>query len=43
MINDRFHGDYDWSIGVIGRGITLVLPLSSDKNADPRSSRDDSK
>jgi VWFA-related protein len=33
MINDRFHGEYDWSIGVIGRGITLILPLSSDKNA----------
>ncbi|MGA8808082.1 MAG: VWA domain-containing protein [Thermoanaerobaculia bacterium] len=33
MINDRFHGDYEWSIGVIGRGVTLVLPLSSDKAA----------
>jgi VWFA-related protein len=33
MINDRFHADNEWSIGVIGRGITLVLPLSSDKNA----------
>lgn len=33
MITDRFHGDYEWSIGVIGRGITLVLPLTSDKNA----------
>ncbi len=33
MINDRFHGDYDWSIGVIGRGVTLLLPLSSDKRA----------
>src|SRR3954449_4831512 len=33
MINDRFHGDYEWSIGVIGRGVTLVLPLSSDKTA----------
>jgi VWFA-related protein len=33
MINDRFHGDYEWSIGVIGRGITLVLPLSSDRTA----------
>src|SRR4051812_12285282 len=33
MINDRFHGEYDWSIGVIGRGITLILPLSSDKKA----------
>jgi VWFA-related protein len=33
MITDRFHGDYEWSIGVIGQGITLVLPLSSDKNA----------
>jgi len=33
MINDRFHGEYEWSIGVIGRGITLILPLSSDKNA----------
>ena len=33
MITDRFHGEYEWSIGVIGRGITLVLPLSSDKNA----------
>jgi len=33
MINDRFHGDYEWSIGVIGRGVKLVLPLSSDKNA----------
>jgi len=33
MINDRFHGDYDWSIGVIGRGVKLVLPLSSDKAA----------
>lgn len=33
MITDRFHGDYEWSIGVIGRGITLVLPLSSDKQA----------
>jgi VWFA-related protein len=33
MINDRFHGDYEWSIGVIGRGVTLVLPLSSDKKA----------
>jgi VWFA-related protein len=33
MINDRFHGDYEWSIGVIGRGITLILPLSSNKNA----------
>jgi len=32
MITDRFHGDYDWSIGVIGRGVTLLLPLSSDKN-----------
>jgi len=33
MINDRFHGNYEWSIGVIGRGVTLVLPLSSDKAA----------
>jgi VWFA-related protein len=33
MINDRFHGEYEWSIGAIGRGITLILPLSSDKNA----------
>src|SRR4051794_426538 len=33
MITDRYHGDYEWSIGVIGRGVTLVLPLSSDKNA----------
>jgi VWFA-related protein len=33
MINDRFHGEYDWSIGLIGRGVTLILPLSSDKNA----------
>ena len=33
MINDRFHGDYEWSIGAIGRGLTLVLPLSSDKAA----------
>ena len=33
MITDRFHGDYEWSIGVIGRGITLILPLTSDKNA----------
>jgi VWFA-related protein len=33
MINDRFHGNYDWSIGVIGRGVKLVLPLSSDKAA----------
>jgi VWFA-related protein len=33
MINDRFHGDYEWSIGVIGRGITLILPLSSNKAA----------
>ncbi|HEY4641876.1 MAG TPA: hypothetical protein VII75_11070, partial [Thermoanaerobaculia bacterium] len=33
MINDRFHGDYEWSIGVIGRGVTLVLPLSSNKTA----------
>jgi VWFA-related protein len=33
MVNDTFHGDYDWSIGVIGRGVTLVLPLSSDKAA----------
>ena len=33
MITDRFHGDYEWSIGVIGRGVTLVLPLSSDKKA----------
>jgi VWFA-related protein len=33
MITDRFHGQYEWSIGVIGRGITLVLPLSADKNA----------
>lgn len=33
MVNDKFHGDYDWSIGVIGRGVTLVLPLSSDKAA----------
>jgi VWFA-related protein len=33
MITDRFHGDYEWSIGVIGRGISLVLPLSSDKQA----------
>jgi VWFA-related protein len=33
MITDRFHGDYEWSIGVIGRSVTLVLPLSSDKNA----------
>ncbi|HXH37388.1 MAG TPA: VWA domain-containing protein, partial [Thermoanaerobaculia bacterium] len=33
MINDRFHGDYEWSIGVIGRGVTLVLPLSSNKAA----------
>ena len=33
MITDRFHGDYQWSIGVIGRGIVLVLPLSSDKQA----------
>jgi len=32
MITDRFHGDYDWSIGVIGRGVTLILPLSSDKD-----------
>jgi VWFA-related protein len=33
MINDRFHGDYEWSIGVIGMGVTLVLPMSSDKTA----------
>jgi hypothetical protein len=33
MITDRFHGQYEWSIGVVGRGITLVLPLSSDKTA----------
>ncbi|HEV7485223.1 MAG TPA: VWA domain-containing protein [Thermoanaerobaculia bacterium] len=33
MINDRFHGEYDWSIGLIGRGVTLILPLSSDKKA----------
>lgn len=33
MVNDKFHGDYDWSIGVIGRGVTLVLPLTSDKTA----------
>jgi VWFA-related protein len=33
MITDRFHGDYEWSIGVIGSGISLVLPLSSDKQA----------
>jgi VWFA-related protein len=33
MITDRFHGDYEWSIGVIGRGVTLILPLSSDRNA----------
>jgi VWFA-related protein len=33
MINDRFHGEYEWSIGLIGRGVTLILPLSSDKNA----------
>jgi VWFA-related protein len=33
MINDRFHGDYEWSIGVLGRGVILVLPLSSDKAA----------
>ncbi|MBV9069757.1 MAG: VWA domain-containing protein [Acidobacteria bacterium] len=33
MINDRFHGDYEWSIGVIGRGVALVLPLSSNKAA----------
>lgn len=33
MINDRFHGNYEWSIGVIGRGVILVLPLSSDKAA----------
>jgi VWFA-related protein len=33
MINDRFHGEYEWSIGVVGRGVTLVLPLSSDKEA----------
>jgi len=33
MVKDKFHGDYDWSIGVIGRGVTLVLPLSSDKTA----------
>jgi VWFA-related protein len=33
MINDRLHGDYEWSIGVIGRGVTLVLPLSSNKTA----------
>ena len=33
MINDRFHGEYDWSIGLIGRGVTLILPLSSDKTA----------
>ncbi len=33
MINDRFHGEYEWSIGVMGRGITLVLPLSSNKTA----------
>lgn len=33
MINDRFHGEYEWSIGVMGRAITLVLPLSSDKQA----------
>jgi len=33
MVNDKFHGDYDWSIGVIGRGVTLILPLTSDKTA----------
>jgi VWFA-related protein len=33
MITDRFHGDYEWSIGTIGRGINLVLPLSSDRQA----------
>ena len=33
MINDRFHGEYDWSIGLIGRGVTLILPLSSNKTA----------
>ena len=34
MIDDSFRtGEYDWSIGVLGRGVTMVLPLTSDKAA----------
>lgn len=34
MIDDSFQsGEYDWSIGILGRGVTTVLPLTSDKAA----------
>lgn len=34
MIDDSFQtGEYDWSIGVLGRGVTMVLPLTSNKAA----------
>jgi VWFA-related protein len=34
MIDDSFKsGEYDWSIAVMGRGVTLALPLTSDKQA----------
>jgi VWFA-related protein len=34
MIDDSFQtGEYDWSIGILSRGVTLVLPLTSDKAA----------
>jgi VWFA-related protein len=32
LMDDSFRtGDYDWSIGILGRGVTIVLPLTTDK------------
>ena len=32
LIDDSFQtGDYDWSLGILGRGVTIVLPLTTDK------------
>jgi VWFA-related protein len=34
MIDDSFQtGDYDWSFAILGRGVTVALPLTTDKHA----------
>ena len=34
LIDNSFRtGEYDWSVAVMGRGVTIVLPLTSDKKA----------
>ena len=32
LIDDSFtSGDYDWSVAILGRGVTTILPLTTDK------------